>query len=196
MNKYFARIDGETCGPFELSRLPEVGVRPSTYVWCKGMEDWEKAEDVAEICRLFRNHIFDLMHPAPVSSLPDCVGTTQNTDFSPSRFDRYLNHDGQPALPSLEDIEHSKDKSRKPKDMTVWAILSFLVCPPLGAAAVFYSLQTKKIWKRYMSVKDSDIPDDEKRFLQNAAHEAARSSKMWTGISFFIALILWSSLIR
>lgn len=45
--RYFAMIDGERRGPFELSQLADAGVRPGTYVWCKGMDDWEKAEDVA-----------------------------------------------------------------------------------------------------------------------------------------------------
>ncbi|MDE6143194.1 MAG: DUF4339 domain-containing protein, partial [Muribaculaceae bacterium] len=34
--KYFAIIDGEQKGPFELEELADAGVRPSTYVWCKG----------------------------------------------------------------------------------------------------------------------------------------------------------------
>ncbi len=42
--RYFAMIDGERRGPFGLDELADAGVRPDTYVWCKGMSDWEKAE--------------------------------------------------------------------------------------------------------------------------------------------------------
>ena len=61
--KYFAIIEGEKQGPFELEQLAEAGVRPSTYVWCKGMADWEKAENVADICRMYRGRLYDLLHP-------------------------------------------------------------------------------------------------------------------------------------
>lgn len=50
-------IDGHQIGPMELCDLVREGVRPDTYVWCKGMEDWAPAEDVAEICRYFRQRL-------------------------------------------------------------------------------------------------------------------------------------------
>lgn len=33
------------------------GVRPDTYVWCKGMDDWMKADEVPDICRYFRQRL-------------------------------------------------------------------------------------------------------------------------------------------
>ncbi len=55
--KYFAMIDGQRTGPWELWQLPEAGVTPDTYVWCKGMTDWRKAEVVADVCRYYRQHL-------------------------------------------------------------------------------------------------------------------------------------------
>ena len=49
--RYFAMIGGEQRGPYELMELSEAGVTPETYVWCKGMADWQPASDVAEIGR-------------------------------------------------------------------------------------------------------------------------------------------------
>lgn len=79
--RYFAMIDGERRGPFELDALADVGVRPDTYVWCKGMADWEKAEDVAEICRWYRQRIFGLMHP-PRFPESNVVQTASNADLT------------------------------------------------------------------------------------------------------------------
>ena len=79
--KYYAIINDVQRGPFNLDELSDAGVRPSTYVWCKGMQDWEKAEDVADICRMFRIRISNLMHPsweeAPVKEKPDSEAGTE-----------------------------------------------------------------------------------------------------------------------
>lgn len=50
-------IEGRQYGPIELDDMVREGVRPDTYVWCKGMPDWVKAEDVPDICRYFRQRL-------------------------------------------------------------------------------------------------------------------------------------------
>ena len=55
--KYFAMIDGRQYGPMELDDMVKEGVRPETYVWCKGMEDWCQASEVPDICRYFRQRL-------------------------------------------------------------------------------------------------------------------------------------------
>lgn len=55
--KYFAMIGGRQYGPMELDKMPDEGVRPDTYVWCKGMADWTPASDVPDICRYFRQRL-------------------------------------------------------------------------------------------------------------------------------------------
>lgn len=55
--KYFAMIDGRQYGPMELDEMVREGVRPDTYVWCKGMDDWTYASDVPDICRYFRQRL-------------------------------------------------------------------------------------------------------------------------------------------
>ena len=55
--KYFAMIDGRQYGPMELDEMVKEGVRPDTYVWCKGMDDWAYASDVPDICRYFRQRL-------------------------------------------------------------------------------------------------------------------------------------------
>ena len=122
-------IDGKRCGPYELEELADAGVRPGTYIWCKGMDDWEKAEDVADVCRMFRNRLYDLMHPsqpAPVeevdpSEIKDTpsAGNDQVTPSGMTRFDRALNDAGAPKLPSLEEIEE-RDNNIYPSSYTIF----------------------------------------------------------------------------
>ncbi len=50
-------IDGRQYGPMELDDMVKEGVRPDTYVWCKGMADWTLASDVPDICRYFRQRL-------------------------------------------------------------------------------------------------------------------------------------------
>lgn len=55
--KYFAMIGGRQYGPMELEDMAGEGVRPDTYVWCKGMPDWMQASEVPDICRYFRQRL-------------------------------------------------------------------------------------------------------------------------------------------
>ncbi len=50
-------IDGRQYGPMQLDDMVKEGVRPDTYVWCKGMDDWTLASDVPDICRYFRQRL-------------------------------------------------------------------------------------------------------------------------------------------
>ena len=50
-------IGGRQYGPMELDDMVREGVRPDTYVWCKGMDDWLRASDVPDICRYFRQRL-------------------------------------------------------------------------------------------------------------------------------------------
>ena len=53
MAKWYAIKDGVQIGPFEEHQLPNVGITPSTMVWCQGMSDWAPAASVPELSSLF-----------------------------------------------------------------------------------------------------------------------------------------------
>lgn len=191
-DKYYAMIDGERRGPFTLEELPEAGVRPSTYIWCKGMEDWQKAEDNADVCRLFRNHLYDKMHPEDSSLTTPLQNGQASTEDSnnpwkvspdnpdkhyPTKYDRYLQETGQDPLPTLEEIEAKKDKTIPPVSMIGYAwIVTIFFCLPLGIVALVYAYKSKNAWK--------DGKNEE-------SHEYSRLAKMWTGISLFVGIIIY-----
>lgn len=181
--KYFAMIDGERRGPFELERLAEAGVRPSTYVWRKGMPDWEKAEDDPEICRMFRRRIHDLMHPGSVEAErrnalqpiePQPPVERQSTGIS--------RLPGGQELPTIDEIEERRDIEQPPSNVLPWALLVTILCFPLtGVFAIIFSLRSRKTWK-----------EGDKKL----AHDYCQAAKLWTGVSFFLGLILYSFLFR
>ena len=197
--KYYAMIDGRQKGPFEPSELPAAGVRPSTYVWCKGMSDWEKAEDVADVCRFFRNHLYDIMHPGKDVNLPvnNPVGENdinnvnsinlsnnnpQGTPRSTSRFDSILKGAELPQLPTIEEIDSKEQTDRPPVSMTGYAwIVTLFFFFPTGIIALYWAYRSKKAW----------LDHDNK-----TAHDCCRAAKMWTGVSFFMGLIFYAFLIR
>ncbi|MDE7410260.1 MAG: DUF4339 domain-containing protein [Muribaculaceae bacterium] len=68
--KYFAMIGGHQYGPMELDEMVREGVRPDTYVWCKGMSDWIQASEVPDICRYFRQRLSGTL-PSQKAAAPD-----------------------------------------------------------------------------------------------------------------------------
>lgn len=198
--KYFAIINGKKSGPYELSELPGAGVRPSTYVWCKGMPDWEKAEDVADICRLFRGRLYDLLHPSVAS--PEAVSSfpqQPSEEGAPSRFDRMLQ---DTRLPSIEEIDARQDITRRPPNMLPIAILvTVLFFPPLGIFAIYFAVASRRCWKKADETSSADnlkTSSDDRisaKDWRRLSHDYCRAAKMWTGITFFIGLILYGFLL-
>lgn len=184
--KYYAMIDGERKGPFTLEELPEAGVRPSTYIWTKGMADWQKAEENADVCRLFRNHLYDKMHPAEQPSVAAAPEEGQSDDRwkikpdepkgpLPSRFDGFLQQAGEDPLPTLEEIESRQDKTMPPVSMIGYAwLVTIFCCLPTGIVALVFAYRTKSAW----SAGKKDL-----------AFEYSRKAKMWTGISLCLGII-------
>ena len=55
MDSYFFHDGNEQHGPFTLEELKEKSIKRETPVWNKGLEDWTRAGDLAELNSLFEN---------------------------------------------------------------------------------------------------------------------------------------------
>ncbi|MDE7181364.1 MAG: GYF domain-containing protein [Muribaculaceae bacterium] len=199
--RYFARINGEQRGPFTLNELPEAGVGPKTYVWCKGMEKWERAEDVADICRFFRQRIFDLMHGAPATPAAEAPAQPDNDEEDidpyenvPVRFRNIARREGIDPE-SFGPLNPEPDLSRQPFPLLSIAIIVTLFCFPLtGVVAIYYAYKTRKIWEeagRSQAKNSKELyNNDERNRLRREAYECHRKAMMWTGITFFAGIIL------
>lgn len=190
MSLYFAMVDGNRVGPLTLDSLVESGVRPDTYVWTKGMEDWQPAGEVADICRYFRQRLFDKMHP--VAEHTAVQEQTPTPESVPTMMGNY-------PFPMPEDNPDSM--TQPPVSLLTVAILLTLLCfPPTGFVAIYYSVLSRKAWDQAShseTVKGKELfTHEEKRNYKIQAFDAARKAKMWIGITFFLGLILYSTLIN
>lgn len=196
--KYYAFIDGEEKGPFELDDLRNVGVRPSTYVWTKGMDDWQRADEVPEVCRLFRRHLSELMHPAaPAPEVPPEIKDekeqnvppkVENLDDVPLQFRRMVEKSGTTPGPanSME-----PDYNQPPRVSMLLAILSMLICfLPTGIVCVVLTYKAQSAWMRSSTGNSRESEE-----LRRQAHEYARLAKMWLGITVAFGFILIGFLI-
>lgn len=202
--KYFAMIEGERRGPFDLHELSEAGVRPNTYVWCKGMDDWEKAEDVADICRYYRQRLFDMMHGGTAEATPEHheqppappAGSADEYSNVPLRFRGMLRDAGaDPAGFQDTDTDNDRDLTRPPMPTIFLSVMMTLMCCPLtGLVAVYYSFRARKAWLE--SFRDDPggnktlHSDAERLELRRRAHDYERQAKMWIGITFFVFIII------
>lgn len=174
-------IDGRQTGPLRLDELAEAGVRPDTYVWCKEMDDWRRAREVADICRYFRNRIYDMMHPGPS---PDgetvARDTGPDTSAVPLRFRPQIER-ADPADVDLGSFNNQADLNREPSTWYPFPMLLALVTfLPLGLLAISQARKAKRAWSEGRAAD---------------AHEYARRGKMATGMSLSFGLIIIAAII-
>ena len=188
-SQYFAFIDGEQRGPFPLDRLTEAGLRPSTYVWCKGMADWQRADSVDEIRSLFRRHIET--RKEPVRPTPEEIRPNQGNNGPFPRQEGGESADNPPQMRfPLPPTEENVDINRPPQVSMVLAILSLIICfLPTGIAAVFFTYKATKTWD------ESNRPEtgvEQREELRRRCHDYERLSKMWLGLTLAFGIIFWT----
>ena len=190
MAVYFAMIDGERRGPFDLDALAEAGVGPDTYVWTKGMSDWEHARDVADICRYYRQRIFDKMHPTPVP--------VAEPEPEPEPEQQQAVGFGYPFPMPPDEADYATEP---PMSLLAVSIILTLLCfPPTGFVAIYYAVMSRKAWDHTVkseskSSKELYTPEERKKY-RRTAYDAARNAKMWAGITFFLGFILYAFLMN
>lgn len=173
----------------ELPELVEAGLMPETYVWCKGMDDWKPASEVADICRFFRNRIFDLMHPTAAPAVQGSHEATRefrlmdDEDYKGLKRREFYNAVGEQVAhtakdPDQEKLENGIPPARIPGWVTALAILLFL---PLGIPALMQSRKSRKLWAAGLE-KDS--------------LDTARSARMCAGMAICIGMMVWPMLLR
>lgn len=192
--KIFARIDNKQVGPFGLGELLEAGVRPSTFVWHKGMEDWERAEDVPEVCRAMRRALagFDPITGELIASADINNQGNQPVEKSPEELmkeEMQARAEGLRGIRNLPETEIPKNYDIRPQGVSViGAILATVLCFPLtGLVAIWYAMKCRTHWK--MS-EDKNISSEEASALRRSAHDDARIYRMMMGITFCLGIIM------
>ncbi len=192
MTKYFVRIDGEQKGPFTLEELPGAGVTPDTYVWCKGMADWELASKDAEICRYYRQRLAGTLPQKEENAeepAPKVIDLTRIGDGESLKMRDVIREINRVYEEQLE-AEGREPYSDPPRIPYALAILATLFCfPPTGILAIYYCMKAKKMWS-------SATPSPEDRDKRREAYDLARRATMITGITLFLGLILWAAIVN
>lgn len=177
-------IGGEKAGPYTLDQLAEAGVTPDTYVWCKGMDDWQQAKDVADICRAFRQRLAGVRAGvvSQTASEPGSSAAAQEDDVQ-----MFLSFRGLP-----EPEEQSVDYSNPPLSLFwVSVALTFLCFPFTGWVAMLKSYRSGKLWRDSLKEENRDRALD----MKKEAYDLSRQSRMWAGITFFLGFILYAMFI-
>lgn len=193
MAKYFVRIDGEQRGPYTLEELPSAGVTPDTYVWCKGMADWEQASKDADICRFYRQRLAGL-HTAPAEAAPE--ERTQQGYSEPFDPDRPMKlrdviREVNRVYEEQMEAEDGTPYSRQPRIPLALAIVSTLLCfPPTGFVAIYQCVRANKMWKQAQQAVEGAEE------MRRAAHDMARTATMWTGITLCLGIIAWAAIVH
>lgn len=183
--KYYAIIDGQQVGPMELEELIHAPLMPHTWVWCKGMSDWQQARDVADICRFWRRRLFDLMHPSPenTSLAPKPQLPTTDEDYKGlSRREFYQSIATHIQQDATDPDRQKLQQGIEPAPLPLWvSILAIVLFFPLGIWAIVSSRRSHTQWQR--SQKEE-------------SYESARSARMCAGIAICLGIIAISIVLQ
>ena len=181
--KYYARIDGRQTGPMTLGQLVEAGVTPSTWVWTKGMADWQKAEDVPDICRAMRRML------AGLDPLTGGARTAPSGMEGIKEMPQEGVADSQVRFGFIPEPKQIEDFSLPPQGVSVLgALVVTLLCfAPTGIAAVWFAMSTRTYWRMGTN---PGIPAETARAYRVKAHSSARVYRILMGISFSIGFIM------
>ncbi|MCH5213903.1 MAG: DUF4339 domain-containing protein [Muribaculaceae bacterium] len=182
---YYYQHNGEQKGPVPVDRLVASGIRPGTYVWCKGMQDWQKAEDVAEIRAAMTGHLADKARRHIEIETPEVTevrgsGTAQE---APQEEKRAF------GFPIREDNTMEPDVNMPPQLSMTLSVLTLILCfPPTGVVSVVFTAKSQKAWQNSCMEPDHKTQEE----LRRKSHEYARLAKMWLGFTISLGIIFWS----
>ncbi len=205
--KYYAMLGETREGPLTLEELADLGVRPDTYIWCKGMDDWGRADENGDVCRFFRQRLSDLRHPVSKPAVPAKAVSEpepEQEDYSavPPSFRYMVRKDGGPAPEAPDhDLADHDPATPPPVGMLPIALLAAIFCFPItGAVAVYFAIRARNFWaeaKRSDSKSSRPLYDDKERDeIRQQMADCVRQCKMWTGITVFLGLIFYAALIH
>ena len=190
--RYFARIDKEQQGPFTLRQLLESGIGPKTYVWGKGMPDWQHADEVADICRGMRRMLAGLDpesgEPLPVPEAADVAPSKskmmEGEPLNRANMEEYLRE----AFEEAERMQ-THDYSVPPQGVSIIsAVIAMILCFPItGILAIYFAWKCKAQWQRS---EEAGLSNEERLELRRKSYDSARLYRMMIGITFCMGIIM------
>jgi hypothetical protein len=86
MKKFYLNVNGETAGPYSLSDLRTMKIKPSTPVWFTGAVNWKSADSIPELKVLFNSDPFEVSDRTKQFNRPRSRSTSfQQFNFEPEK---------------------------------------------------------------------------------------------------------------
>lgn len=170
-----------------LSELLEAGIRPADYVWCKGMADWQPAEEVPDICRAMRRALAGLDPETGEEPRRESAVPSYGPGAPPKNRIELAEMISQAFIDAEENAR--PDYSYEPQGVSIaMAVVLTLLCfPPTGFVAIYYACKCKSEWNRSLQ---PGIAAGERDDHRRSAHDAARLYRMLSGITVCIGIIM------
>lgn len=192
--KYFARINKKQVGPLTLTELLNAGIRPGTYVWCKGMPDWQQASEVPDICRAMRRALAGLdPDTGEERQVTEAISQQDSraSEFDPSHAPTNRAELAEYLRQAIQEAESNArpNYSLPPQGVSIFmAIVATILCFPItGLIAIWFAYKTRTDWARS---QEQGIDAKERENLQRKAHENARLYRMMIGITLCLGIIV------
>lgn len=159
---YYVSNEGKQCGPISVSEFKEKGITEKTYVWCEGMTQWMKANDIDELKDFFR-----LSSIPPIPPVPPVFNQPQTIETSTQQ-----------------------EKPQKPENYLPWTIVATLLCCiPIGIVAIMYANRVDSTWNNGKYAEAEDFSKKAKMWLWIAVGTGAVSYMFLFIINIILGLI-------
>ncbi|MCH8535318.1 MAG: DUF4339 domain-containing protein [Flavobacteriaceae bacterium] len=73
MKEYYIILNDEQHGPYSIQDLKDKNLKKDTFVWCEGLDDWQKLEDTPDLIEFIKLS----KKPPPMPSVGEKVAKTE-----------------------------------------------------------------------------------------------------------------------
>lgn len=161
---YYLNSAQQQMGPIYAEDFVRLELDGNTYVWCEGMPNWTKANQVPELLSYLSN--------------------TTNTSFggvgAPKINSTNTENSYRNGAPSYSNMSSNPPQAPCPDNYLVWSILTTIFCClPFGVVAIVKSSKVENLWKQ--------------GFYQEAI-KMSQEAKRWSvisAISYAVFLVLY-----
>lgn len=132
---YYINSQKQQAGPVEIPELMAAGLRPDTMVWCEGMANWTRADNVPELAKEL---VAAPAAPTIPGVQPPATDNNDNTGYTTE--------------------DSSEMKPAKPANMLWLCILTTACCcMPLGIVSIIYATKVDSAYNvgNYQEAEDN-----------------------------------------
>lgn len=159
---YYLNSAQQQMGPIYAEDFVRLGLDGNTFVWCEGMPNWTKANQVPELLSYISNSTSSTFGPA----------TPPNFNGGAPAGNPYGNNGS-----SYKGMNNTPPPSPCPDNYLVWSILTTLLCCwPLGVVAIVKAAKVEKLWSQGFYAE---------------AEGMSRDAKKWCVISAVASVVFW-----